>query len=126
MHADGNDHMLFASALAALLSLTSVLCPAAVAVVDLQGQGAQTTELAQLMQGPAFLAGKRIRVMVPGTMLAYDAVSLLSFSPTCSPLARASPERTRSGCAWYLRKHAHGTASSTRRQRVLFASTEPD
>ena len=51
------------------------ILPAAVAVVDLQGQGAQTTELAQLMQGPASLAGKRIRVIVPGTMLAYDAVS---------------------------------------------------
>ncbi len=59
---------------------------AAVAVVDLHGQGAQTTELAQLMQGPAFLAGKRIRVMVPGTMLAYDAVSSPALLPRAAVL----------------------------------------
>jgi hypothetical protein len=67
-------------ALAASLSLTRAFCPTAVAVVDLQGQGAQTTELAQLMEGPSYLAGKRIRVM-RGPMLAYDAVS----GPTLTP-----------------------------------------
>lgn len=46
---------------------------AAVAVVDLQGQGAQTAELAQVLSGPANLAGRRI-IVARGNML-MDAVS---------------------------------------------------
>lgn len=43
----------------------------AVAVVDLQGQGTRTAELAEVMQGPASLAGRRV-VIAQGDML-YDA-----------------------------------------------------
>jgi len=42
--------------------------------VDLQGKGAQTAELGQVLRGPASLAGRRI-VIAQGSKL-YDAVSL--------------------------------------------------
>ena len=59
---------------------------AAVAVVDLQGQGAQTAELAQVMQGPARLAGKHI-IIARGNML-MDAVSALARPSHSHPAAQ--------------------------------------
>lgn len=40
----------------------------------MQGKGAQTAELTQVLSGPASLAGRHI-VIAKGTKLMYDAVS---------------------------------------------------
>eukprot|EP00277_Geminigera_cryophila_P004930 CAMPEP_0179434752 /NCGR_PEP_ID=MMETSP0799-20121207/19006_1 /TAXON_ID=46947 /ORGANISM="Geminigera cryophila, Strain CCMP2564" /LENGTH=184 /DNA_ID=CAMNT_0021213725 /DNA_START=8 /DNA_END=562 /DNA_ORIENTATION=+ len=55
----------------ATLAAGAAIALAAVAVVDLQGKGAQTSELGQVLRGPASLAGRRI-VIAQGSKL-YDA-----------------------------------------------------
>lgn len=62
--------------MAVTLAVGCALVLAAVAVVDLQGQGAQTAELAQVMQGPARLAGKHI-IIARGNMLMDAALEPL-------------------------------------------------